>query len=660
MRGLTFTIISLFLIVVPASLKGQDNPPADSVLIDTAITFTDAIDSASIDSVFEADEEPVEIPPLPSPINLLDSLSNYFISNWHSFDVQSKDIYPRNAAGFLESQTSYFVQTNHETPQRTTVTPYGIHGGVVSVRSGLVIARPFDRVVPADGMTDFDDIATGDVAAAGIIEGPLSAYDNLNGGLSTLYLKPIEIPEGPAESEFIVERGAFGYAYTRGRIARQFSKKLGMSFSTDYRNGEGFRFNSKDNSYIVKTRIRYKPYLRTTLDLYLNIYRREGDFQVMPDSGGFVFNRIRRDQQFTAVINQQEFLNGQLTGRLEYQSSRSQYTSTSTSFYRTVRPHYYNTKISYLRSMGEAVYELSLEAGRTTVDVNDVFLNGNYSAMSLSVFNPFMAGKLFTTLQVKNSEYDHPVYDAVSGYSVDLSTRAKAQIAVGYVSQTPDLLDRYAPSRMGPIGSAGSLARAFMERGNPGLQPEKRFYGNATIAFQTGKGLVSLSLNAGKIDNAIYYDRRYTSYPAGEVFPANDQIKFADANLRIEFDNLGPFYTTVSGTYRKVDSDRYGNRPPYSPRWQTFGQLGLKYYTAKFDIYTRAYGELVFYDKPLSHKLKELETGALINWGLNASMQSFTFYYKMHNGLNQIHETPEGYGYTGWYYSWGVNWKFLD
>ncbi|MCP4569843.1 MAG: hypothetical protein GY841_19865, partial [FCB group bacterium] len=163
-----------------------------------------------------------------------------------------------------------------------------------------------------------------------------------------------------------------------------------------------------------------------------------------------------------------------------------------------------------------------------------------------------------------------------------------------------------------------------------------------------------------QIDNAIYYDQRYDVYTAGEIFPANDNIKFADANLKAQFQDLGPFYGILSGTYRKVDSERYGNRPPYSPRWQTFGQLGIKHYIEKLDIYTRAFGELTYYDTPLSYRLDELTTGALISWGLNMSMQSFTFFYQMHNALSNYNETPAGYGYTGWFYSWGVNWKFID
>lgn len=643
---------------VPVS---PDSTITDSTVVSdsTAVPDSTALETLA-DSLFAGLNTKEELPPLPPPISLTDSVAFAFIRHWQTFDVQKNDIYPRTAAGFVYHNASYFTQSYQETPQRTIVAPFGLTGAQMSIRSGAVLLRPYDRVIPVDGRVDFGDMATGDVGRAGVIEGPLSAYDNLNSGVSTLYMEPFEIPDGPATSQFIVERGAFGYAYTRGRLARTFSDKLKLSFSTDYRNGEGFRFNAEDNSYYIKTRVMLKPLRATTVDLYLNVYRREGDFQIKPDSGGYVFNRLRRDQQFAADITQQNIFGGQLSARFGYQSSRSRYTSFSTDFYRTVLPYFYTLDVSYLRKINGTLLQITAGGGKETFDINRAFLNRESGALTVNVLTAFAGGKLFALARMKQFEFDHPVYDAVIGLSQALSEKTKAIMSVGRVTNVPDIVDRYGPPRTGTLGSAGSLAGTYYEHANPGLQPETRLYGNLSLIRDAGKNNVSFSVNAGQIDDAIYYDHRFAGYPAGDVFPANDNIKFADANLTARLNDIGPFYGVLSGTYRKVDSDRYGNRPPYSPRWQTFGQLGLKYYISRYDIHTRAFAEITYYDTPINYRLNELNAGALITWGVNASMQSFTFYYQMHNALNNYHETPTGYGYTTWYYSWGINWKFLD
>ncbi|MEZ5360465.1 MAG: TonB-dependent receptor [Candidatus Zixiibacteriota bacterium] len=632
-------------------------PPPDSTVHDSTM-ISDSL--AFADSLFAQQPAKEQLPPLPPPVRLIDSVASAFVRNWQTFDIQQNDVYPREAAGFVYHSASYFAQTYQETPQRTIVAPFGLTGAQMSVRSGGVLLRPYDRVIPVDGRTDFNDIATGDVGQAGLIEGPLSAYDNLNSGVSTLYLEPFEIPEGPATSQFIVERGAYGYAYTRGRFARAFSEKLKIAFSTDYRNGEGFRYNAEDNSYYVKSRVIIKPFRATTVDMNLNVYRRDGDFQIMPDSGGFVFNRFRRDQQFVATVTQHNIAGGELTARFDYQSSRSQYTSFSTTFYRTVRPHFYDFNVSYLKAVEGTIFEIVAGIGKETYDINDVFLNRESASFTGNVLKDFAGGKLFALGRVKNIEYDHPAYDAVAGLSRQMSEKSKAIVSVGRTTNFPNIVDRYGPARTGLLGNSGSLANYYYEHSNTGLQPETRLYGNLTLTQEISKGDISFSLNAGKIDDAIYYDHRYLGYPPGEVFPANDNIKFADANLTARLSDIGPFFGVLSGTYRKVDSDRYGNRPPYSPRWQTFGQAGLKYYITRYDIYTRAFVEMTYYDTPLNYKLDELFTGALVTWGINASMQSFTFYYQMHNALNNYNENPTGYGPSTWYYSWGINWKFLD
>ena len=657
-------VLTILFFLSTISLLAQDIPPApaDTLISDSTITMPDSLQMQSLtDSLFEGQPVIEQLPPLPPPVVMADSLAQYFIPAWQTFDIQDIDLYPRNAAGFVYNSASYFSQEYYETPGRTTVTPFGLPGGQLQVSSGNNLLRPYDRTIPVDGMIDYNDIATGDIARAGLIEGPLSTYIASDGATGLLYLEPFAVPDGPATSQFIVERGAFGYAYTRGRFARKFNEKLGMSFSTDYRNGDGFRLNTDDNAYYVKSRVALKPHRKLTLDVFINVYRRAGSFPVMPDSGGFVYNRFRRDQQLIVSATRQEFFGGQLTGTFDYQSSRSDYTSYSTPFFRNIKPRFYNFDLSYLKQTEGSVYEIAIAVGKDKYTINQAELKRETAALTFSALRGAAGGKLFAVARIKNSDLDHPGYDVALGFSRAITERLKSIISLGHTTTMPDPVERYAPARVGIIGSVGSLSQQFMERGNPGLQPARALTGNATIVYGFAKGEFALSVNGGQMTDAIYYDRRFKSpYPAGEVYAANDDHKFIDANVSARLNDIGPFFAVASATLRKIDSDRYGNRPPYSPRWQTYGQMGLKHYVSKYDIYVRAFGDITYYERPLSYQLEELNTAAMITWGVNASMQSFTFYYQMHNALNQYNDTPEGYGYTGWYYSWGINWKFLD
>ncbi len=250
--------------------------------------------------------------------------------------------------------------------------------------------------------------------------------------------------------------------------------------------------------------------------------------------------------------------------------------------------------------------------------------------------------------------------DGAIGIRSELSHRWTALMSAGYGIANPDLVELFEPARTGNIGTAGSLGGTYLERGNPDLKHQRRLSGNFTLSYNTATFRLSLALNGGRIVDAIYYDRQFGTYAAGEVFPANDDVKFADLNLLVEIDTLGPFFAVLSASGRRLDSHRYGNRPPYSPRWQGYGQGGLRFALEKYKVHVRLFGEIAHTEAPYSYRLAPLVINPTTAGGINASLKAFTFYYMMHNTLNRVNAVPEGYGYSGWYYSWGINWKFLD
>ena len=665
------TAVTAILLLYGAAFS---QAPPDSAKSDSAIIITPADTSRSGDSLapfrpagalpkdtaYQATKTPAQpVEKWPAPIRMLDTLTRYFAGSTYRFDVHDYDLYPRNAAEFLAHDAAYFVMTYHESPLRTTAAPFGLPAGQVPVQSGANPIRPYDRTVPADGRTDYDDVATGDVAAARMVEGPLSGFPSLEGGLSLLYLEPSGLPTDEARSEFTVERGAYGYAYTRARFGRMFSRRWGFSMSTDYRKADDLETAIDDDSYHIISYLLHNFDRRTTLDLYLNIYRRRGAYPVEPDSGGFSFRRLRFDQQAAVSVTRQELGGGQLTGRFDYQASKSAYSAHGSAFFRTLKPTFYQGDLTYLLGRSPALWQFSLGGGEDRNRINLVEERRRYGYALWAASFDRRAGRFFGFVRMRAAEKEQIVYEGAIGLLREISSRWRARISIGQLGRWPDLAERYAPERIGVIGY-GPLEGTFSEKGNPGLDAEKRLTGNAAITYQDSRVTMSAALNAGVIKDLIYYDRRYGTYPAEEVSPMNDHVKYANMNLSAAIDTLGPFFVTVSASARRVDSDRYGNRPPLSPRWQVYSRAGARYYVKKYELHLRLFGDITFAERPLSYKLEKLNTTAVVTGGFNASLKALTFYYLIHDFTNRVNQQPEGYGYSGWFYSWGINWKFID
>lgn len=649
-------LLSIFF-ASPTLAQVSENAPIDSSHIGQPINKADTLVAPqdSVPKPHDSSKVAVE-KELPPPIKLIDTLVAHFARHAYRFDVNKFDLYPRNAAGFLSHEASYLMATYSETPSRTTVSPFGLNSAQLNIQSGENQVRPYDRVIPADGKIDYDDIATGDVVSASLVEGPLSGYSSLDGGFSMLYLEPYPIPEGKAKSEFTVERGAYGYAYTRARVARMLTNQLGFSFSTDYRNGDDLNEVSDDDSYNIKTRLLKKYRQKTTINLYVNVYRRRGGFLVEPILGGGSFRRWRVDHQAVFSVSQQEFAGGQLTGRFEYRDSRSQYSTYSSRFFHTIKPHFYQSDVSYLVQRLSGLYELSIGGGKEKYEIETLKKGRNWGYGKLAGYINHWGGQLFFFGRLRQAEGEDIGLDGAAGLTKEIDSHWQIAASTGFLTGWPDLADKYASERSGYVWTE---LGTYTEKGNLQLESEKKLTGNVILTGRFSHTEWSASLNTGIADNMIYYDRQYDESGV-TVFPSNDNVRFSDLNLRGSVRDIGPLFASISVTGRRVHSERYGNRPPYSPRWQVYTQAGIKHFIERYKINVRLFGDVTYCEKPLSYQLVELEKAAIVTGGFNASLKDLTFYYMVHNLLDQYDEMPEGYARSGWYYSWGINWKFLD
>ena len=158
-------IVSLLVALMVCSVAGVNGAviPSDSTMIPPDTTKVDSVlapptpaskpsDSTKLPPIDTTGRKPVQYQ---LPIQFIDSLTTAFARYSEGYDVRQYDLYPRNAAGFATSFAEYFVMTYHETPLRTTVQPFGLPGGQMTVFCGPNQMRPYDRVIPADGLDRF-------------------------------------------------------------------------------------------------------------------------------------------------------------------------------------------------------------------------------------------------------------------------------------------------------------------------------------------------------------------------------------------------------------------------------------------------------------------------------------------------------------------------
>ncbi len=608
--------------------------PADSAA-STADSLQTMLDSLKTEDIAEAKRREEVYP----PVRLIDSLKTYFVRHKYAFDVLTDDMFPQSAADFLVRDASFYIMHAQETPLRTVVVPYGLIGGRMTARLGSHELAPYDRTVPMDGMIDFNDIATGDVVWAGPIEGPLAGFNSLRGGAAMLYLEPFAIPTDEAHSQFTVERGAYSYAYTRGRIARTFAPGFGLAISTDYRTGAGYMANTDDNSYNIVTRLyKWLPH-QSRADFYLGVYRR---------TGGYAFyRRLRSDQQLAVSLATRDILGGQVTGSYTLDLSRS------ADPFKTIKPRDTYTDLAYLRPAFGGLIQAKARFGREQYYIDQYYASRYYGFADITGFMPYAEGRILFFARARDAENVDPDVEGAIGYEWKSADGWRVMMSVGRLITWPDLTDLYEMERQTGDG--------YPEIGNPLLRPEKKLTANATLAYEREKFELSGAVNTGRITDLIYYNHSYrSSLQSYEIVPENDRVDFADFNLAGSIRDLWLFYVTGSGTVRRVRSDTYGTRPPYSPRWQISGEGGLKYYVAKYEVDLRFFSDITYTENPLSYTLEELPTVGIVSIGMVANLKSLTFYYISHNFTNQRNPIPYGYGYSGWYYTWGVNFRMLN
>jgi len=650
------------MIIATGILTAEDElpPPPDSTIIDSLPTATE---KPNTDSLFEAiglgsEPSPAQILIPEDPVYMGDTLMRLYSRIRYPYEVRDYDLYPRDAGEMLHQEASYYTLKYSETPLRTTVQPFGLPLAGIAVSSGPNNLQPQDHVIPGDGMIDFEDIATGNIEAVYLVEGPLSGYNEVNSGISRVWIKPDDIPEKEAESEFTVERGAFGYAYTRANIARMLSRRYGFFASTDYRKGDSYDPDNDDDMYNINLYLLGKFGTRTVAEAWVDSYHRRGGFEVQPDSGGYRFARERREQNVIFSLTRHNTLNGQLRTAFAMHRSRSDYSNSTTTFYRKVEPQNYFTDISYLTYFDSALVEFSLHAEHEIYEDNGVKRKRNLGWLQSTGLFDLAGGRLTALARLYHIESDKSLIDASLAFTRYMGQRWRLLLSAGMNHRQPTQAELFSPTRSGVVGDR--VWSHYTELSNPELETEKRLTGNATLVYFRDYSEFSLAINAGSLKDAIIYRYTYAGDVSVTSQPINDDIKYVDLNLRTALEKIGPLFLRTSLTARKLDSDLYGNRPPYSPRWQIYGQAGLKFYISRYKINVRLFGDITYTEKVLTTQLEELIPSALITGGFNLNLKDLTFYYMIHDASNQLYEVPEGYGFDGWYYTWGFNWKFFN
>lgn len=586
-----------------------------------------------------------------------DSLREYFLADRLNLRDESNLLSPHDAADFARFNPSNLIIDYGSVPFRKTVAPFTLPGNRTNVILNNRSLSPVAHTLEPDNLVDFNDIPTSAVEDIYSIKGPLGMlFGGRNSGASII-LFPLRPETARAESRMTVDKGWFGYSYTKAFFARQNRNGRSIRLAAGYRNSDGVFFNSHDNAYHQWGEIIYPLATKVRLNLSGRLYRRSGSYAFRPGLSSFYLDRFRRDRDLSAGLEIAHASDKASSIEFRHQRSESNLDRPGELYFRTLDIFDNSLVLSHERKLGpvgtEAAalfsFEKYTDAGITEKRQRGLaelkFLIGDSSHALSTYFKVEKVGEFdpAPSAALIFSKNGKILY--LSG-SVGYSTKFPRHYELNLIPRSASIIEASTPD--------------YSESGNPDLDVERQLIGNLSFCLgKTGSDLM-LSVTGGKMFDAIDWHRSDTAgLTFGNYSTANEDIEFADLAVRQRLSWRDMFYWSGGGSYRYV---RMGDNDslPYTPDYQAFSNAGIHYYIGRLDLHLYGYGEVVYHAAYEGYDGGSLGEEAIVNVKLSFRIKRFQFYYISQNALNVYYRAREDYTIPGRFNYYGVNWEFLD
>ena len=692
MKHLSLTPVVVLLIIFIICLSAAAQPPdevktTDSVQAvqpDTSLTdsllstdsTTSLPDSAIFfDSLFNSDEthpidsalrrkreEPVNF------FNIGDSVNTYLLSLRMGYSDEMYRSFYRDAADLIRYNPSNFIIEYQNTPVRKTLSPFTLPGNRMNVILNNRSLNPVEHLFEPDNMIDFDDIPTAPVGQVYNIEGPLGMVYGADNGTSSMILLPVEPDSLIAESKMHVDKGSFGYAYTKAMFANRYQSGQSIRAAVGYRKADGAYSYFDDDEYHQWGEIIYPINNRTRLNLNGRLYHRAGTFNVDPANQfirTFYMDRFRRDRDLSAGLDYAINDNHKSSVEFSHQRSESSLDRSSQT---------YNRKLDIIEN--SMIFSREGRYQNYDYKTQVIFSQERFSEQGKVVRH---RGSFDTRLLYAKGESSWMLYfkgDKVVGYEpaptgmlyyVMNKEKMYLSASAGYSTKFPRLYELNLSRRIFRIYNSSQAD--YYESGNKNLLPEKQLTGNVTFGLGAEGDDLLLSVTGGKIYDGVDWVRTdslpsdtgigWSSRILGAFRAENRDIEFVNVTARQRLSWKKFLNWTGGASYHFVRIDGSTDLP-YSPDYQFYTNLGLHIYLKKFDLHLYGFGEAIYQQTYKGYFGTEIGDNITLNARLSFRVKRFTFFYIFQNIQANVYELREDYVFPGRYLTYGVNWEFLD
>lgn len=637
--------------------EAPDSASVDSARTDSAFVGPPAPDTSQLPESYLSVTE--ELPPI-EPFRFNMFAASLLLRKEHSARPQVDRAFYHDAGDFLRADRNFFTVDYQSTPIRHTVSPFGLIGprtaAIFDGRNLLTL----DHLPEQDGLLDFNDVPTASVSDVYTITGPQAAFLGGNSGIAGVWLQKLRARGALAESRLEVQKGLFGYAYTKGMLTEKLENGFAYTAALGYRKADFFTLLSRDDAYhqFWELEAPLKRHWRFTNSLRL--YRRSADYLYRPFSSGQDFSRRRRDRDFVSRLEHTP--DDRRKFAFEFRHQRSESILEDINVYKLKTEQVTNTfSLTRDQRFERSMISVSASATRSTLELEPIKNSRNEGALS---FRALLFG-VDADDHLTPSLYGEVGIVGTGGFfvlpRVNVGwTRRSGSIGIDVaLGLTPVFPRQYELDLRfeSPVTLRGD--DDIDQRGNPNLQPERQYTAGAKLSFGDGESNLVLSATGGYIVDGINW-RGFAKSPAGREFrPINENVSFAGLTATSNLALTDWLHWVGSGSLYSISYDSI-DAPAYTPDYNIFSGLTLDVYLPFLELYLSGYGELALTGPYTGYDTIVLGENPVVSTRISARVKSFRFHYVFENSFNRIYEAREQYLIRGRYSWYWITWDFLD
>ncbi len=651
---ISLTFLMTFLFFTARVAKGE----FDTILSDTTKT---EIDSTTVpDSLISPDdilEEQKQPKKSVSYFIFDDTITTCLLNRRLDNSEDVSRSYHRDAADLIRYDPSVFPIEYQSSPFRKTLSPYALPGRRLNVVFDKRALHPFEQLIEPDNKIDFNDIPTAPVEEAYHISGPLGMVFGGDNAASSMILKPKMPDSAGPKSKLVVDKGSFGYAYTKALFVNRYSGGQELYLAAGYRKAVGAYANRDDDAYHHWGE--YIHPIRNNIRLKLGgrLYRRTGTYIVRPYISNFYLGRSRRDRDLHAGLEIAHDDNSSSFLEYRHQRSEANLKRSNVLYYHNFDVFDNSVTITHNRKLAGNPLRIKSSVSFERFTEAGIEQNRKRAFGEMTYFIGDSGKSLLNYIKLEKVVGFSPAPSAAVIFTQSQKIYYLTA-SIGYSTIFPSLTQLYMAPRQTQILSL--TGPDYYESGNLALVPEKQLIGN--ISFGLGKigSDLLLSATGGKIFDGIdWIKQNKLGLTLGEFVAGNYDIEFASFTARQKISWRDKLYLSGGGSYYHVMID--GSEDiPYSPDYRLFANLELHHYIKKYNLHINGYAEASYTDPYYGNLGRKLGNKVSLNGRWSFRIKRFTFFYVYQNIPAYVYQQREDYSIPGRYIYYGVTWEFLE